>query len=75
MAEDSQGIASFLGIGVQPPNPSWGSMLSEGRSYLNVAWWLMTFPGLVITVNVLAVNLLGAWFERYLQPHRKQSQT
>ncbi|OWT65890.1 peptide ABC transporter permease [Candidimonas nitroreducens] len=52
---------SFLGLGVQPPTPSWGSMVSEGRSYLDVAWWLTTVPGLAITVVVLSVNLVGDW--------------
>lgn len=50
---------SFLGLGVQPPFPSWGSMLSAGRDYLASAWWLATFPGLTIMVAVMAANLLG----------------
>ena len=50
---------SFLGLGVQPPVPSWGAMLSEGRDYLANAWWLATFPGLAIMLTVLAANLLG----------------
>jgi peptide/nickel transport system permease protein len=52
---------SFLGLGVQPPQPSWGSMASEGRVYINVAWWLTTFPGLAIMLVVLSVNLIGDW--------------
>ena len=50
---------SFLGLGVQPPTPSWGNMLSEGRTYVSDAWWLAIFPGLAITITVLAVNTLG----------------
>src|SRR4029453_1147837 len=50
---------SFLGLGVQPPTPSWGSMLSQGREYISSAWWLVTFPGLAIIVTVLGANLLG----------------
>jgi ABC-type dipeptide/oligopeptide/nickel transport system permease subunit len=50
---------SFLGLGVQPPTPSWGSMLADGRNYIDTAWWLGTFPGLAIMVTVLAVNLVG----------------
>ena len=50
---------SFLGLGVQPPMPSWGSMLSQGREYISSAWWLVTLPGLAIIVSVLGANLLG----------------
>lgn len=52
---------SFLGLGVQPPTPSWGSMAADGRTYLTIAWWLTTVPGLAITVVALSVNLLGDW--------------
>ncbi len=52
---------SFLGLGVQPPEPSWGSMASDGRVYINVAWWLTTFPGIAIMLVVLSVNLMGDW--------------
>lgn len=51
---------SFLGVGVQPPTPSWGSMLSEGQNYLDSAWWLATFAGLAIMLTVLAINLIGS---------------
>lgn len=50
---------SFLGIGVQPPTPSWGNILSEGKSLLGAAWWMMLFPGLAIFITVLGYNLLG----------------
>jgi peptide/nickel transport system permease protein len=50
---------SFLGLGIQPPEPSWGGMLTSGRRYLRTAWWLTTFPGLAIVVVVLGFNLLG----------------
>lgn len=50
---------SFLGLGVQPPTPSWGAMVSEGRSYLEVAWWLTAIPGIAITLVALSVNLIG----------------
>ena len=50
---------SFLGLGVQPPTPSWGSMVQDARSYGFVFWWMALFPGLAITVTVLAVNVLG----------------
>lgn len=50
---------SFLGLGVRPPTPEWGAMLSDGRSYLRNAWWMSLFPGMVITVLVLALNVVG----------------
>ncbi|WP_103107447.1 ABC transporter permease [Brevibacillus reuszeri] len=49
----------FIGLGAQPPTPEWGTMLSEGKDYLSDAWWLATFPGIAITIVVLAVNILG----------------
>lgn len=52
---------SFLGLGIQPPLPSWGSMASDGRVYITAAWWLCTFPGLAIMLVVLSVNLMGDW--------------
>ncbi len=59
---------SFLGFGVQPPTPSWGSMLSDGRNYLDTAWWLGIFPGLAIMLAVLAVNFLGDALRDVLDP-------
>lgn len=52
---------SFLGLGIQPPTPTWGGMLADGRVYLITSWWLATFPGLVIMLVVLGINLLGNW--------------
>ena len=60
---------SFLGLGIQPPSPSWGSMLAEGRDYLSNAWWLATAPGLVISLVVLGANLLGDGLRDLLDPH------
>jgi len=62
---------SFLGLGVQPPSPSWGRMLAEGRTYISSAWWIITFPGLALMLTVLAVNLLGDWLRDYLDPRLK----
>jgi peptide/nickel transport system permease protein len=59
---------SFLGLGVRPPTPSWGAMLADGRIYLASAWWLATFPGLAISVTVLAVNMVGDRLRDYLDP-------
>jgi ABC-type dipeptide/oligopeptide/nickel transport system permease subunit len=50
---------SFLGLGVQPPTPTWGSMLADGRGHLDDAWWIATFPALAIMATVLAINILG----------------
>ena len=62
---------SFLGLGIQPPTPEWGSMLSAGRDYLRRAWWITTFPGLAIVIVVLAVNMLGDGLRDALDPRLK----
>ena len=59
---------SFLGLGVQPPMPSWGEMLSSSREYFTSAWWLVTFPGLAIMITVLGGNLLGDGLRDILDP-------
>ena len=59
---------SFLGLGIQPPTPEWGNMLSDGRTILRTAWWASFFPGLAIMVTVLAINLLGDGLRDALDP-------
>ncbi|MFH1369173.1 MAG: nickel transporter permease [Elusimicrobiota bacterium] len=59
---------SFLGLGVQPPMPSWGQMLTTGKDYIYMAWWLSVFPGIAILVTVLAFNLLGEGLRDVLDP-------
>jgi len=59
---------SFLGFGVQPPRPSWGNILTEGRTYIFDAWWLTVFPGLAILIIVLSFNLLGEGLRDALDP-------
>jgi len=59
---------SFLGLGVQPPTPTWGSMVAEGRDNLLGAWWVATFPGLIIVLVVLAFNLVGDGLRDALDP-------
>jgi peptide/nickel transport system permease protein len=59
---------TFLGLGVQPTIPSWGSMLADARDYLAVAWWMGIFPGLALMLTVLTTNLLGDWLRDYLDP-------
>ncbi len=64
---------SFLGLGVQPPRASWGSMVADGRDYLLIAWWLPVFPGLAITVTVMGVNMLGDWLRDAFDPRLRQA--
>jgi peptide/nickel transport system permease protein len=63
---------SFLGIGVQPPTPSWGNILMDGKSTLGVAWWLTIYPGIFILLTVLAYNLLGEGLRDILEPRLKE---
>ncbi len=64
----AEAAISFLGFGVQPPTPAWGSMLSESRDFLYVAWWLGAFPGAALALTALGVNLLGDWLRDTLDP-------
>jgi peptide/nickel transport system permease protein len=50
---------SFLGVGIAPPEPSWGVMLGEGKDYLSSAWWLTTFPGVAMMITVISLNFIG----------------
>jgi peptide/nickel transport system permease protein len=59
---------SFLTIGIRPPTPAWGSMLSDARNYLNQAWWTVLFPGLAISLVVMATNFLGDSLRDRLDP-------
>jgi peptide/nickel transport system permease protein len=63
---------SFLGAGIPPPTPAWGSMIAEGRDFVTSAWWVSTFPGLAILLVVLAFNLLGDWLCDTLDPKLRQ---
>ncbi len=62
---------SFLGLGIQPPQVSWGGMLADGRNFIEVAWWLITMPGLAIMASCLASNLLGDWLRDTFDPKRR----
>jgi len=64
----TESALSFLGLGVQPPTPSWGNILTAGKDYITVAWWLSLYPGLAILVTVLAYNLLGEGLRDVLDP-------
>jgi peptide/nickel transport system permease protein len=59
---------SFLGLGIRPPTPTWGGMLSDARNYMQVAWWLPTFPGAALLVTLLGFNVLGDWLRDTLDP-------
>lgn len=63
---------SFLGAGIPPPTPAWGSMIAEGRAFITSAWWVSFFPGLAICLLVVAVNLLGDWLRDRLDPKFRQ---
>ncbi|MCC7106451.1 MAG: ABC transporter permease [Chloroflexi bacterium] len=67
----AEAALSFLGLGVQPPTPSWGGMVAEGKDVLSIAWWLSAFPGLAILLTVLGVNLLGDWLREALDPRQR----
>jgi len=62
---------SFLGIGIQPPDITWGLMVSQGRPYLNTAWWLSFWPGLMIVMTALSLNLLSNWMRVALDPAQR----
>ena len=59
---------SFLGLGIQPPTPSWGGMVQEGREYLDSAWWISTCPGIVLMVTSIVVSRTGDWLRDVLDP-------
>ena len=63
---------SYLGLGVQPPLPTWGNMLNEGRLYLQTSWWVVTFPGLAIMVSVLGINLLSEGLRSLYDPRQRR---
>lgn len=63
---------SFIGLGVQPPHPSWGSMMATGRDYVATAWWISTFPGIAIFLIVLSINMIGDYVRDILDPKNKK---
>jgi peptide/nickel transport system permease protein len=63
---------SFLGLGAQPPTPEWGSMVARGRSFLRLYWWICTFPGAVVMLTVLSINLVGDGLRDALDPRWRQ---
>ena len=67
-----ESILSFLGAGVAPPTPAWGSMVADGRDFLKTAWWVSTMPGLALLLTVMAFNLIGDWIRDALDPRLRQ---
>ncbi|MFP4646862.1 MAG: ABC transporter permease, partial [Candidatus Acetothermia bacterium] len=65
----AEATLSFLGLGIQPPTPSWGAMLSKGREFIYYAPWISTFPGVAILITILGLNLLGDGLRDILDPH------
>jgi dipeptide transport system permease protein len=63
----------FLGMGAQPPTPEWGTMLADAREFISRAWWVVTLPGLMIVITVLAINLVGDGLRDALDPKLKRS--
>ena len=68
----TESALSFLGIGVQPPTPSWGNILTAGKDNIDIAWWLSLYPGLAILITVVGYNLLGEGIRDSLDPRLKK---
>jgi peptide/nickel transport system permease protein len=68
----TESALSFLGLGVQPPTPSWGNMLTAGKDNIEIAWWLSSFPGLAILATVMSYNLLGEGIREAIDPRLKE---
>ena len=68
----TESVLSFLGVGIPPPQPSWGSMVSEGRQYVATAWWISFFPGFAILLIVFSMNFFGDWLRDKLDPRLRQ---
>lgn len=68
----AEAALTFLGLGTPPSIPSWGGMLADGRNYITLAWWNAAFPGVAITITVIAINLFGDWLRDYLDPKNRE---
>jgi peptide/nickel transport system permease protein len=64
----TESALSFLGLGVQPPDVTWGTMVGDGRNYLSTAWWVATFPGLTLMLVIIAINLVADWLGDTFDP-------
>ena len=70
----AEAALSFLGMGIQPPATSWGLDVASGKNYMFRAWWLVTFPGIAISITVLAVNLVASWLRLISDPQEREKQ-
>ena len=70
----AEAALSFLGLGIQPPATSWGLDVANGKDYIFRAWWLVTMPGIAISITVLAVNLLASWLRLISDPQEREKQ-
>jgi peptide/nickel transport system permease protein len=70
----AEAALSFLGLGIQPPATSWGLDVATGRDYIFRAWWLVTMPGIAISITVLAVNLVASWMRLISDPQEREKQ-
>lgn len=70
----AEAVLSFLGVGVPPPNPAWGSMVADGRNYLEAAPWISAVPGIAIGLTVLSLNFLGDWMRDFFDPTLRQAE-
>ncbi len=68
----AEAALSYLGVGVPPPEPSWGNMVADGRNVIDTAWWISTFPGILIGLVVLSGNFFGDWLRDKLDPRLRQ---
>jgi len=68
----TESALSFLGLGVQPPTPSWGNILTAGKDNIEIAWWLSVFPGLAILITVMSYNLLGEGIREAIDSRLKE---
>jgi len=68
----AESTLSYLGLGITAPTASWGSMVADGRSYIDTAWWISTFPGICIGLVVMSGNFLGDWLRDRLDPRLRQ---
>jgi peptide/nickel transport system permease protein len=68
----AESALSYLGAGIPPTTPSWGAMVSDGRNFIDVAWWISFFPGVAIGLVVLSGNFLGDWLRDKLDPRLRQ---
>jgi peptide/nickel transport system permease protein len=68
----AESALSFLGLGIQPPQVSWGLMVAQGQDYIFSAWWLVTWPGLAIAISVLSINLMASWLRVVADPQERE---